>query len=411
MGRRVSQQEVDQLLTNNPSAKLWVDLLNSRHTKIYAGRDLIRYCEFHHKTPEQLLDLKRNQKDNDAEKLLDQFVAAETFTKNMVARIVKYVRSFYSHNYLDLSRKAGRKAVKVKVKPYYTPTAEDLRALEEVCGSLRDKALIRLLTSGLRRGSIPFLKWGNIWKQLFNESGNLKWDRKTPVHISLMSLELKGSGNRNYNDVEQHTFLYPNAVEILLRLKSFYEKWKRVQVQPQFPLIPTRRKYEGKFLPLSEGEVGKLIVRMSHRANLSISPHDIRRYVQTELEEARVPANWVKKILGHKLRGEENPYSRPKIEKLRQAFTTAIPYLDYTQRTDLVGVSSDVEKLKEELSETKSRLEKSELTKNEFLKTLRGRPKSELEDELTIASHRGDLWFEKYNELAKRIEDLEKKNP
>jgi len=354
MGRRVSQQEVDQLLTNNPKAKFWVDQLNSRHTKIYAGRDLIRYCEFHHKTPEELLDIKRHQKDSDAEKLLDEFAAAETFTKNMVARIVKYVRSFYSHNYLDLSRKAGRKAVKVKVKPYYTPSPEDLRALEEVCGSLRDQALIRLLTSGLRRGSIPFLTWGNIWKELFDEYGRLKWDGKTPIHISLMSLELKGSGNRNYNGVEQHTFLHPSAVRSLLRLKAFYEREKKVQVQPKFPLIPTRRKYEGQFTALAEGEVGKLIARISHRADLHLSPHDIRRYVQTELEEARVPANWIKKILGHKLRGEENPYSRPKIEKLRQAFITAIPYLDYTQRTDLVGVSSDVEKLQEELAEIKS---------------------------------------------------------
>jgi len=50
--------------------------------------------------------------------------------------------------------------------------------------------------------------------------------------------------------------------------------------------------------------------------------------VQTQLEFARMQPNWIKKILRHKVKGEEDPYSRPKIEQLRSAYREATPYLD-----------------------------------------------------------------------------------
>ena len=58
------------------------------------------------------------------------------------------------------------------------------------------------------------------------------------------------------------------------------------------------------------------------------TPHDLRRYAKTQLEASRkVPPNWIKKMQGKKLTGEEEPYSRPKIEQLKTAFGEAKPFI------------------------------------------------------------------------------------
>jgi hypothetical protein len=66
--------------------------------------------------------------------------------------------------------------------------------------------------------------------------------------------------------------------------------------------------------------------------------------------------NWIKKVLRHKVKGEENPYSQPKIEQLRSAYREAIPLLD-------LGVTP--------LAEIKKRQEVVEALTN---KLMRGEP-------------------------------------
>jgi len=250
-----------------------------------------------------------------------------------------------------------------------------------------------------------------------------------------MSSELKGSGHRRYANVEQHTFLYPNTVKTFLLLKTYYEKEKKVQVYREFPLISTEQKYNDKFHPLSEEEVTKRIVKLSRRAGLNITPHDLRRYVQTELEEARVTPNWIKKILGHKVKGEENPYSRPKIEQLRKAFMGAAPFLDYT--TEAPKPSPEVDELKERLDKTKALAQRREDLIQRLIKELQGKPVSEWETQAKIEALRATqsedeelLLKEEYEEseeqrrallqfipkqqevirqLTKRIEELEQR--
>ena len=67
--------------------------------------------------------------------------------------------------------------------------------------------------------------------------------------------------------------------------------------------------------------------RLTERLSFSFSWHDGRRYVQTALEEAGWSHNWIQKVKGRKIRGEDNPYSLPEIEKLREAYKHALPNL------------------------------------------------------------------------------------
>jgi hypothetical protein len=65
------------------------------------------------------------------------------------------------------------------------------------------------------------------------------------------------------------------------------------------------------------------------------SPHDLRRFTQTQLEQARVQPNWIRKMLGKKVGGEEAPYSQPKIDQLRDAYRGAIPFLTLEPETQV----------------------------------------------------------------------------
>jgi hypothetical protein len=89
------------------------------------------------------------------------------------------------------------------------------------------------------------------------------------------------------------------------------------------------------FKKLTIGNINRIFKQRSKDTGVTFSPHDLRRFVQTGLERARLQPNWIKKILRHKVAGEENPYSQPKIEELREAYRTALPYLDLGEKPAL----------------------------------------------------------------------------
>jgi hypothetical protein len=44
--------------------------------------------------------------------------------------------------------------------------------------------------------------------------------------------------------------------------------------------------------------------------------------------------NWIRKIKGRKIRGEEQPYSKPAIEQLRAKYREALPELEFLSQTE-----------------------------------------------------------------------------
>jgi len=86
---------------------------------------------------------------------------------------------------------------------------------------------------------------------------------------------------------------------------------------------------------LTYSEFGVIAARLSEKSGVPFAWHDMRRHVQTSLEEARIHPNWCRKIRGRKVKNEEAPYSRPKIEQLREAFHSALPSLSIAERPTL----------------------------------------------------------------------------
>lgn len=312
--------------TGAEEVRRWIESYINESLKEQYLKYLEEYCQFHGKTPIELLKIKRSQKEEAiAEMMLDDFVIlwkepityegrADEIPDSVRVMAVRAVRSFYSANYADLAKKAGKKAVYVRKKD---PVAPDQGELRELCVGLNlmNIALINVLSSGgFREGTLIRLNWGHILP---------KREEQDVVHIRVTAKDLKGKGRGKYKDLEQHAFLTPHAVKALLD----YRKWRESRgeiITPESPLFSVVR---GEPKRISAREFRAIFERACERHPFKFSPHDLRRFTQTQLETARVQPNWIRKMLGKKIKGEEEPYSRPQITKLMEAFRGAIPHL------------------------------------------------------------------------------------
>jgi len=141
---------------------------------------------------------------------------------------------------------------------------------------------------------------------------------------SISDSELKSE----YLGLEAHTFIGRDAVEAIKNYLDWQKRVKHEELTDDSFLF-TRLDAVGQ--PADEQTVIRVVGDACERGGTEhFSPHDFRRTFQTNLEASGVPANWVKKLMGHKLAGEENPYSIPKIEQLREAYARAESKLTVT---------------------------------------------------------------------------------
>jgi len=89
---------------------------------------------------------------------------------------------------------------------------------------------------------------------------------------------------------------------------------------------------ETPYEPLKYQAIGNAILRVSKTAKVPFGAHDGRRIVETALENVGTPRNWIQKIKGRKVRGEDSPYSKPAIEQLRKKYREALPELEFLQQ-------------------------------------------------------------------------------
>lgn len=288
------------------SIKRWLTKIQKKQM---SALFLYHYCYWAEMTPDELLALKDDRSNIKAEELLDTFVADKDtgLTESEKYNVVNIVKSFFKHNYKDLARASG--AIQYTPKQQYKPTKEDLRKLYRQCYNPRDRSMLTLICStGIAKETLSNLTWGHLEDD---------WLKMSSPHISIESELLKGHGRGKYAGVRQETFLTPDAKRDLIEYKEWIEKkMKRAFTKEDNIYVEVKE----PFRPLSYDRIGGVFDEMADRAGVPFSPHDARRYVQTALEEARIPSNWARKIRGRKVRGEEAPYSKPGIEKLRRFY-------------------------------------------------------------------------------------------
>ena len=299
-----------------PSVTRWLSKLQA---KKHSAFHLYLFCECAEMKPDELLKLKKDPGNKQAEKLLDTFMAEDTgLTSSAKFNCSIAVRSFFKHNYCDLAKAAGASQYE-KIKPYWKPNKEDLKKLYRFCTNPRDRSILTLVCStAIAKESLSNLKWKH-----FEEN----WiDQKCP-NITLPPKLIKGHGMGKYKGVKQITFLTPEAKASLIE----YKEWMEKKLGRQFILEENVYwTFDRPYKPLTYKPLGRVFSRLSKNSEVQFSCHDARRFVETGLEECRIPPNWARKIRGRKVRGEEAPYSRPNMEKLRTFYEEALSNLEFT---------------------------------------------------------------------------------
>ena len=300
------------------------------------------YCEKMGKTPDELLAMKDDPRNRDAEYLLDQFVADETLglANSVKVNVVIAVKSFYKHNYRDLARASGSITL-IKKFPYRKHTKEELLKIIRSAQNPRDRALITFTWStAVARESLILIKWKHL------EPG---WENQDIPHVSLPDTMIKGKGRGKYKGVRQETFLTPEAKRDLVDYKDWLERVRGITLTPESHIfVELHPPYES----MAYSTLTKVSRELSKRSGIEFSWHDARRYVETALEEIKIHPNWARKIRGRKVRGEEAPYSRPAINQLREKYREAVPLLEFTQPTQLM----ELQKRQEIVEEIQSKI-------------------------------------------------------
>ena len=304
----------------------WLPHLQNKKQNAF---DLYRYCSWAKLSPTELLALKENPANLEAERLLNRFVAVDEknelinspFTKSVTFRITTAVRSFFKWSMKDLAAIAGKLEIE-RERETKKPTKEDLHKLWRAANNPRDRSIITLVnSSSIAKETITKLRWGHL------EDG---WENRDVPHISLEAELIKGHGRGRYRGVRQETFITPEAKRDLLDWKERCEKkMGRAMTKEDEIYRETYSPYE----PLKYRRLGNIIWELARNTGVDFSLHDARRYVQTALEEAGIPESWLRKIRGRKVAGSTAPYSKPEIEKLRAAYRRALPFLTFIEKT------------------------------------------------------------------------------
>lgn len=149
--------------------QFWLAMMQNESTrKQYADR-FAKYEKWTGMSATELLELKKNSNDNEAELLLDKFMSMAPLTEHMKLNIIMAVRSFYKTHYQDLKKKAGQMTATRK-RAYRVPTQKRLKRFFNGAFTMRDRALIPFIASTfIREGSIPLLKIKHVeglWEEL-----------------------------------------------------------------------------------------------------------------------------------------------------------------------------------------------------------------------------------------------------
>jgi hypothetical protein len=349
--RKYSLTDKDSLKWANqhPSVLTYLSKINAYKKR--AATDIYLFCEWAGKTPEELLAMKTGYEDLRVERLLDKFAYSEVdFPETRKWQITQKVRGFFRKNYKALASGAGKMEYPNSTVHHH-PSKARRRRFYEAAYNPRDRAIVALCScTGLALETLDKLKWSH-----FEED----WQIQEIPHISIPSEMLKGKGKGKYRGTRQETFLTPEAKKLLIEYRRWYSETFGKQWTPDdYVLLQTKR---GIGKPLDYAMIAKAMLKMSKRSGVAWSSHDGRRILQTALESVGTPNNWIKKFKGRKVSGEESPYSKPAIEKLRAKYTEALPELEFLSEVDqnaIARAEADIEELKLKNEALKNRLDK-----------------------------------------------------
>ncbi|HEX9260898.1 MAG TPA: tyrosine-type recombinase/integrase [Candidatus Bathyarchaeia archaeon] len=315
-------------ITNSPALEYWKNELASKDpaTKKLYLHSFDKFLQFTNKTPDELLTQRQQDQTNPdrkiqrkMESLLNNFISKKRQDGFATATLQVYfasVRSFFEIHYHRLIMRKGDYpkgesiGVRVATKEAILKATESKRNRDKT----QLKAIILFLKdSGPRESDALQMNYAKIAEGL--ERGD------SIIQITIVT-------------EKQHTIAKTFIGEEAIQAIKEYLKERRTGSRRLPPEIITdksplfRTWQSNKVKRLSREGLASLVRQAFLRVNeANISPHSLRKFLQTNLEAGNVNVNWIDQTLGHKLINSRDAYSKPTDEQLKEAYTKAYKHL------------------------------------------------------------------------------------
>lgn len=285
-------------------------------TKELALYALEAYCSFTKMNPDQLIADAENemrtkgnvQKHCD---MLDKFW--ENYKSKTTASVAyRYLRSFYKRNGIVIT---GIVPEPPRMREQeLIPTSEQIRAICDVAPLAHKTWILTDNYTGLRIGAFPELKVENFATE--------NWTQDKPLYPVYIPERISGTFS--------YVVFIGNDCKNVLQTYFNVNKFKKQDHPWDYDTGYMRQKFKQYAYIAGVIDAPEGLNRFGVPKGLCpLRPHSLRKRLQTILEAAHVPLNWVDYMLGHVPRGAQaQAYSRPTEQQLYNAYLQALPRLE-----------------------------------------------------------------------------------
>jgi site-specific recombinase XerD len=298
--------------------------VGSERTKDQACYTLMAFCRFAGMNPDGLVRLSVGE----ASRLVQSYVdslAGRGFSIRTVNVTLAYLKTFFRVNgfkggrELDVER--YHQPTRYRKKPEYVPTPDEIWAMANASGSLRNKSMIlALYTSGLRNSTLRALLYKDVKDEIEKGLDVIR----VPVYPEMKRVDPAAcKGNIPY-----YTFLSSEATsalrEYLEERRAFYG-----DIGDQEPLfiststnVPPERR---RLTPVKRRSLTEMVKKAAKKAGIKrwrdVYPHCLRKAFESALRNGGLDVKDQEFLMGHILPGSQDAYyDYTKVEELRAKY-------------------------------------------------------------------------------------------
>ncbi len=367
---------------NYKSIQRWMSYLSNPGTELLYLRNIKAFCDKIGRDPDSLIDERR-------EHIKEGNYRHEDMVVNFLKEIGKEYSPYYTQSYriaISSFYKYNRVPLNLLVKSeVYSVRHDRVPSQEEVhkmcaVSNVRDRAIVLFqYQSGLRNDTISKLTYASVKDELEKDM--------VPCRVHVMGYQAK-------EGIEHDTFIGKDAIEALKlsldeRRRGLFEpsRGEKEEITPKSPLFRTHltsgggTKLEGKdrIRPIESYSISYIVSNAGKLSGVSekrnaevgrgipyypVHAHTLRKAFNTTLELVGVADNWRQYMMGHKLKGVENSYSKPSLEVLREAYAKAEPKLSIYTIPKVT--EKNIEQMEEKISAYEERLVKQRAENQEI---------------------------------------------
>lgn len=289
---------------------------------------LYKFCRFTHKTPAQLVKMRRDKAEEAVQRYADSLAnKSRTYANIAIAALKSFfvVNGFRRNKTLEIQ--SYYQSPRQRVTREYVPTKTEIYRMADSACSLRDRvSILTLYSAGLRNSTLRALRIKDVKEELLAGREVIK----IPVYPDMKEVD----PNACKGGIPYYTFLCDEAT-LALRLYLEDRRQRFGHLSDEEPVFCTEHnqlpREERRKKPITSRELQVIVKNAARRAGLKqwqlVHPHALRKTYETVLRNQLIDGSNMdvktqEFLMGHVLpNSQDNYYDYSKTESLRVLYS------------------------------------------------------------------------------------------